>query len=129
MIGLTSMAKRDGTKGQVGKSYFAGVGYRKQHSQLDIVGQELPLFIHRPGNVEPELEPGRHTIGELRRFVQCMVRDQRAGISGRWDAGDGVVDVLLDGELTNLVDVGVVELDLVRGMRDPRSQAAQCRSR
>jgi hypothetical protein len=28
-----------------------------------------------------------------------MVRDQRAGVSGRWDAGDGVVEVLLDREL------------------------------
>jgi len=46
-----------------------------------------------------------------------MVRDQCAGISGRRDAGDGVVEVLLDGELTDLIDLGVVDLNLVICLR------------
>ena len=56
-----------------------------------------------------------------------MVRDQRAGISGGGDAGDGVVEVLLDGELTDLVDLGVVDLDFVDGMSQPGTEKTQRR--
>jgi hypothetical protein len=111
------------------REVLAGVGYGKQRSQLDIVRQELSLLIHRERNIEAEFEPGRHAIGELRSSIQRMVRDQRAGISRLGDATDSIVEVLLDGELTDLVDLGVVDLDLVHRMRDMRAQAAQCRSR
>jgi hypothetical protein len=69
----------------------------------------------------------QNTTVIVRLSTQRVVRDQRPGISGGGDASDGVVKVLLDGELTDLVDLGVVDLDLVDGTSQPRTEKTQRR--
>ena len=58
-----------------------------------------------------------------------MIGDQSTGIIGRADADYGIVEVMLDRELTDLVDVGIVDLDLIRGARYRQTRPAQRGSR
>jgi hypothetical protein len=46
---------------------------------------------------------GRRECAAFRCGVKRVIGDQRARIIGRGDAGNGVVEVMLDGELTDLV--------------------------
>ena len=93
----------------------------EQRAQLEIVRQKLALLIHRPRDVEAELEPRRHPVGEFGSAIESMIVDERARICGLGQSLDGVVEMLLHRELADLVDLGGVDLDLVDGV-DGRSR-------
>jgi hypothetical protein len=100
-------------------------------AELEIVRQELALFVHRPRDIEAELEPRRHAVGEFGGAIEGMVVDQGARICRLGQPFDRVVEVLLHRELADLVDLGGVDLDLVYGVggRDRQQGASQGQGR
>jgi hypothetical protein len=57
------------------------------------------------------------------------VGDEPAGKRRLLDAQGNVIEMLLDGELADLGDAGVIDLDFVGRMRSRRERGAKCEER
>ena len=90
-----------------------GVGRYEQRAQLEIVRKEVALAVDSPRNVEPRFEPIGHPVGKFRCPIKGVIRDETAGKVRRTPTIEGVVEVILDSELADLGDLGIIDLDFV----------------
>src|SRR5262249_7092417 len=74
-----------------------------------------------PGDVHAELEPVRDAVGQFRRCVERVVRNEAAWEIRLLAPEKGVVEMMLDGPLADLCDLRVVKLDLVDGAGRPHA--------
>jgi hypothetical protein len=98
------------------------VGMRgdEQRAELERVGQQAALTIHGPRNVETEFEPLGNAPGELRRAIERVVRREAAREARLIVAEKGVIQVLLDSELSDLGNLRVIDLDFIDRLRRRR---------
>jgi hypothetical protein len=105
---------------------LVGIGRDEQGSQLEGIGQEL-LILDGEGQIEADLPPVGDAIGEFRRAVDAVVGDETAGKRRVLDPERDVVEVLLDRELADRRDAGVIDLDFVGGpCQLPRHDRQRC---
>jgi hypothetical protein len=73
--------------------------------------------VDRERRVETKLPPIGDAIGEFGRAVEAMVWDQTAEKIRLPAPGPSVIQVLFDGPLSNLGNLGIVDLNSIRGPR------------
>jgi len=93
-----------------------GVWRDEQRPELERVRVEL-LICDREGQIEPDLPPVRHPIGEFRRPVQAVIGGKPSGKRRIGLSPGHVIEVLLDRELADRRDAGVVDLDFIGRVR------------
>src|SRR6266566_4590313 len=86
---------------------------------LDAVGQELTAAIDGKRRIKPKLPPLGDAVGQFRSAVETVIRDQSARKLRSGAALQNVIEMLLEGPLADLGDLGVVDLDFVRGQSCP----------
>src|SRR5216683_468805 len=98
---------------------FVRVRNDKQVSNFGPVREQLPIA-RREWEIKPELPPIENSVGEFRRTIERMVGNEAAGKVRLFAAVERVIEMLLNGPLADLGNVGVVKLDLVGGARGER---------
>ncbi len=93
---------------------LVGVGRDEQGAQLEGVREEL-LILDREGQIEPDFPPVGHAISEFRRPVDGVVGDETPRKRRVLEPDRGVVEVLLDRELADGGNGGVIDLDFISG--------------
>ncbi len=91
---------------------LVGVGRDEQGPQLEGIGQEF-LILDGEGQIEADLPPVGEAIGEFRRAVEAVVGDKAAGKRRVLEPKRDIIEVLLDRELADGRDAGIVDLDFV----------------
>src|SRR6202165_1759129 len=94
---------------------LARVRGHEQGSDLGDVGQKLAAAIDGKRRIKPKLPPLGDAVSQFRSAVETMIRDQCARKLRLGAALQNVVEMLLKGPLADLGDLGVVDLDFVRG--------------
>ena len=103
-----------------------GMRRHEQRSQFEGVRIEA-LVLKGERQIEADLPPVGHTVSEFRRAVEAVVGSEAAGKGRVLLTERDVVQMLLDRELADLGDPGVVDLDLVGRARGPtQGQQGQC---
>src|SRR3569623_334866 len=106
---------------------LAGVGRHKEGSQLEAVGEELPI-LHGERQIKTELPPIRQAVGEFRRTIEAAggaeaTRKRRQGLTTR-----DIVEALLNGPLAHRRNRRVVDLNLICRMGGGAREAKHRRS-
>ncbi len=87
----------------------------KQRSQLEGVRQELPI-LDGERQIEADFPPVGHAVGEFRRPVDAMMGDEAPRKRRLLLPERDIVEVLLNRELADGGNAGVIDLDFVDGL-------------
>src|SRR6185369_720393 len=83
------------------------IGCDEQGAQLHRV-EMIAIFVDRPWNVEPGLEPIGHTVSEFRGGIERVVGNEATGKVRLLAADEGVVEVMLTGPFADVGNLRVV---------------------
>ena len=101
------------------------VGDDEQLPDFGRIGIGRQLLINRIRRIEAHLPPVGDAPGPFASAVEGMIGDEAAGEIRLLATDEGVVVMQLKRPLSNFRDLGVVDLDLVNGMRRDRSSDEQ----
>ena len=85
------------------------------------------MLVDRVRRIEAHLPPVRNAIGPFSGALKRVVGNERAGKVRLFAAEEGVVVMQLKRPLSNLSDLGVVDLNFVGRVRRDRSSGEQDR--
>ena len=106
---------------------FAGVRHREQAAELGPVGEKFAAAGDPKRQVEAGLPPIGDAIGEFGGALQTVVRRKAARKFRLLLTDSREIQVLFIAPLADIVDIGVIDLDLVMDLVDGQSRPGRQR--